>query len=304
MKLVFWGVRGSIPVPGPHTVRYGGNTSCVQVELGPSEPILIFDAGTGIRELGQALSARTDSLDIHIFITHAHWDHIQGLPFFDPLFKSNCSITFYSLKRRGHALSDVVNSVIETRYFPLSRADWEARIRFVEFENEESFSVGSGISVSTSRLNHPWIANAYRVDYQNKSMVYATDTAPFEHVILDWDFISRAPDVSQPVDPQIKEQLQVMRHNLISLCKDADVLIYDTMFTDEQYARNPHWGHSAPSHALAVCEESGVRHLVMFHHAPERSDEEMDILVADAVELASKTNVKISAAQEGHSILL
>jgi phosphoribosyl 1,2-cyclic phosphodiesterase len=304
MKLVFWGVRGSIPVPGALTKRYGGNSSCVQVSLNDDPTILIFDAGTGIRNLGKELGEINNHLDIHIFITHGHWDHIQGLPFFDPLFRKNRRITFYSVKRKDYPLKYVVQKVAENRYFPLSHHDWLADIRFVELEENEKFTINDKIHISTTKLNHPWIASAYRVDYDNKSIVYATDTAPFDHVVLGWEFISKAPDLNVPLSPEIKEELERMRKGLEMLCQDAKVVIYDTMFTNEQYNRNPHWGHSSPSHALEICKTSNVKNLVMFHHAPERSDEEMDKFLAETQIIADEMGISVTAAIEGNKMII
>lgn len=300
MIVRFWGVRGSIPVPGPMTQRYGGNTSCVQADVGIN-PILIFDAGTGIRRLGQELAAHT-GLDIHLFISHAHWDHIQGLPFFEPLYKPGNRITFYSRRRDGFQLSDVIHKIIEDPYFPLSHEDWQAHVSYVEIEDGETIEVAPTIRMSSSRLNHPLIASAYRIDAQGRSFVYVTDTAPFDHMILDREFISRAPDLSVPVPPEIAETLGAMRSSLVELCTKADLVVYDTMFTDEEYRRNPHWGHSAVSHAVAVCKDAAARRLVIFHHAPEHTDDQMDTFVKEAQTRYADSTLEIHVAVEGRHI--
>ncbi len=300
MIVRFWGVRGSIPVPGPMTQRYGGNTSCVQVEVGEN-PVLIFDAGTGIRRLGQELASRS-GLDIHLFISHAHWDHIQGLPFFEPLYRAGNRITFYSRRRDGFRLPDVIHKVIEDPYFPLSHEDWKAEVSYVELEDGESMEVASGVRMSSSRLNHPLIASAYRIDAQGRSMVYVTDTAPFEHMILDREFIPRAPDLSLPVAPDVAATLSAMRSALVQLCRNADLVVYDTMFTDEEYLRNPHWGHSAASHAMAVCKDASARGLVIFHHAPERTDDQMDGLMQEIRARYEGLGIDIHVAVEGQHI--
>ncbi len=301
MKVLFWGVRGSIPVPGPLTQRYGGNTSCIQLETGV-QPVIIFDSGTGIRRLGQQLAARGTPQEIHIFISHAHWDHIQGLPFFDPLYQSGNRITFYSRKRDEFCLRDIIHKVIEDPYFPLSHEDWKADVRFVELEDGAGAEIAPGLVMRSSRLNHPLIANAYRIDHKGKSVVYVTDTAPFDHMVLDRDFIPKAPDLSAPVAPEVAGLLAVMRQNLVDLCTGADLVIYDTMFTEEEYHRNPHWGHSAASHAMGVCTEAGAGHLVIFHHAPERTDDQMDRMMEDIIEQYKDVDMTISPAIEGRII--
>ncbi len=301
MKVLFWGVRGSIPVPGPLTQRYGGNTSCIQVDVGA--PVIILDSGTGIRRLGQKLAVQ-GNLDIHIFISHAHWDHIQGLPFFDPLYQAGNRVTFYSRHRDEFCLKDVIHKVIEDPYFPLSHEDWKATVQFVELQDGASVPLGPELEVFSSRLNHPLIANAYRVQHRDKSVVYVTDTAPFEHMILDREFIAKAPDLTVPVDPDVGEQLAAMRDSLLKLCQSADVVIYDTMFTDEEYQRNPHWGHSAASHAVEVCQKAGAKHLVIFHHAPERTDDQMDQLMEQIVQKFRTDSLEISPAVEGREIIV
>jgi ribonuclease BN (tRNA processing enzyme) len=200
--------------------------------------------------------AARKGLNIHLFISHAHWDHIQGLPFFEPLYIPGNRITFYSRRRDGFHLSEVIHKVIEDPYFPLSHEDWKADVSYVEIEDGETREIAPGIRMASSRLNHPLIASAYRIDAQGRSFVYVTDTAPFEHMILDREFIPRAPDLSQPVLPEVAEALSAMRSSLVQLCRGADIVVYDTMFTDEEYRRNPHWGHSAASHAMSVCSEA------------------------------------------------
>jgi phosphoribosyl 1,2-cyclic phosphodiesterase len=301
MRVQFWGVRGSIPVPGPLTQRYGGNTSCIQVDVG-AQPVIIFDSGTGIRKLGQQLVALGVPQEIHIFISHAHWDHIQGLPFFDPLYQAGNRITFYSRKRDEFCLRDIIHKVIEDPYFPLSHEDWKADVNFVELEDGAGAGLAPGLVMSSSRLNHPLIANAYRIDHGGHSVVYVTDTAPFDHMILDRDFIPKAPDLSAPVAPEVSDQLVQMKDQLVRLCTGADLVIYDTMFTDEEYNRNPHWGHSAATHAVDVCTLAGARHLVIFHHAPERTDDQMDRLMEEIVARFGDANLTISPAIEGRVI--
>jgi phosphoribosyl 1,2-cyclic phosphodiesterase len=248
----FWGVRGSIPSPGPETVRYGGNTSCIEIRAGGKR--FIFDAGTGLRNLGKGLMDQ-GPVEIHMCFTHYHWDHIQGLPFFLPVFRAGNEIHIY-----GQVPEEVRPMSLKEHFYervlhfnsPVPVQTLEADLFFHELTCGDRFSVGD-VQISTGPLNHPNGAMGYRVDWRDRAIVYCTDTEHF-------------PDR--------------LDENLVALAAGADILIYDAMYTDEEY-HNPKspkvgWGHSTWEEGAKLVEAAGVRRLAVFHHEPNHTDDRLD----------------------------
>lgn len=248
----FWGVRGSIPTPGPSTVRYGGNTSCVEMHVGGKR--LIFDGGTGLRVLGKHLQPKVHQ-DVYMFFTHYHWDHIQGVPFFFPAFSEDSCFYIHGqvppdgepMKMAQHFRDRVlhVNS-------PVPVAKIKAQMKFHDIVCGEAFNLDD-IAIETAPLNHPNGAMGYRIAWREHSVVYCTDT---EH------FPDRLDD------------------NILYLARDADILIYDAMYTDEEYhsPKSPKvgWGHSTWQEGVKAAKAAGVKQLVVFHHEPNHSDDFLD----------------------------
>ena len=305
MKVRFWGVRGSIPSPGRATNRYGGNTSCVEVRPHGDAPIII-DAGTGIRRLGKTLALEDQFRDgkghASILISHTHWDHVQGLPFFSPLYRAGNQVHIFARQRDTH-LEAVFSAQHHAPYFPVPLSAMHADMHFHELIEGAKFELGRA-KISCTRLNHPWVAIAYRIDVDGASVVYCADTAPFTDMLLGREFIE-APKLGA-LPPAVVTELRSMRAGVVALASNADLLIYDTQFTPDEYASRPHWGHSRPDDAIEIARAANVRKLCLFHHAPLRSDDDNDAILAtyrDVVRISGDT-FDIVSAYEGLEITL
>jgi phosphoribosyl 1,2-cyclic phosphodiesterase len=305
MIVRFWGVRGSIPVPGPQTNRYGGNTSCVEVRP-KAGPQIIIDAGTGIRRLGKEMMQTAfgeGKGNAHLLISHTHWDHIQGLPFFAPLYQGGNRFFVYARQRDDTHLRAVFASQTEDPYFPIPFNAVKADVSFRELVEGARFEIGD-VKVACTRLNHPWIAMAYRLDCDGASVVYATDTAPFTDILLEHEFVATPPRPGDPMNPVDAAKLRAMRDDLVALCRGADYLIYDTQFTPEEYRQKPHWGHSTPADAIEIALAAKVKTLALFHHAPERTDEQMDSILQRTRSITDGTGLAVVAASEHMEVRL
>jgi phosphoribosyl 1,2-cyclic phosphodiesterase len=244
MKLRFWGVRGSTPTPHAQNLGYGGNTSCLEIRL-PNDDLFIFDAGTGIRDLGISLSKNPADAarDIHLFLTHYHWDHIQGIPFFGPLYNPNSSITFYA-SCYACALHESLRGQMVMPYFPVAFDSAASKRNFINLGGTPI--TVSGLTVEPFQLNHPQGAGGYRIESRGAVIVYATDR---EHGHAKLDAV-------------IREYAQ-----------DADVLIHDAQYTVDEYPRFKGYGHSTWEEAVNVALQCRVKQLILFHHDPGHDDE-------------------------------
>lgn len=274
-QINFWGVRGSIPCPGLETVRYGGNTPCVEMQVGGER--LIFDGGTGLRVLGQSLLEQKTPVNAHLFFTHSHWDHIQGFPFFLPAFIKGNSLKIYGcIAPNGATIKQRLHDQMLHPNFPVPLQIMQGDLQFCDVKIGEPLKVGE-VSIETAKLNHPGEAVGYRVSWQGKSVAYVTDT---EH------YCDRLDD------------------NVLWLAREADVLIIDCTYTDEEYYdRNNSkvgWGHSTWQEAVKISRAAGVKQLVIFHHDPAHNDDFLDRIAAAAAAVFPNAIM----AKEGKSIRL
>jgi phosphoribosyl 1,2-cyclic phosphodiesterase len=310
MRVRFWGVRGSLPVPGSKTERYGGNTSCVEVRSASGTRV-VLDAGTGIRKLGKELTTQLEASGdgagaaVHLLISHTHWDHIQGLPFFSPLYHPGNKLHVYARRRDDLHLRAVFASQTDDPYFPIPFGEAKADIAFRELNDSAEFEIAD-VKVSCARLNHPYTATAYRLSVDGASVAYVSDTAPFSDILFDDRFVAQPPSPGAELSPRDREKLAAMRQGVVRLCEGADLVIYDTMFTPEDYQHLPHYGHSRPDDAVEICREAGAQRLALFHHAPERSDAEVDAIVDETRLIASRDRIDLDvmAAFEGLDVTL
>jgi phosphoribosyl 1,2-cyclic phosphodiesterase len=272
MRIRFWGVRGSIPVPGPDTVAVGGNTSCVEVRCGKT--LVILDGGTGIRLLGQSLLGEMP-LVAHVFFSHVHWDHIQGFPFFTPAFVRGNVFHLYGGNDVTRTLEETLAGQMDYPSFPVHLSEMGAKMTFHDLDEGQVVQVGEGedVRVCNARGNHPNGVYAYRIDWGGKALAYCTDT----------------------------EHYSVVDSKLRKLAAGADVLVYDAMYLPEEYAGTQSgmprtgWGHSTFEHGVELARAAGVRRLVLFHHDPGQND----AAVADKERRARLAFPETVAAREG-----
>jgi phosphoribosyl 1,2-cyclic phosphodiesterase len=288
-RITIWGARGSIPTPGPQTARYGGNTPCLTVETdGAGGPhLVVLDAGTGIRPAGRALvEARQGPLVVDLLVSHTHWDHIQGLPFFAPLFDEHSEVRIWGPKQGSVDLERILRDQMNPVVFPVPLEQLDAKLTVTHVE-PGGFEV-EGFAVRAMTLRHPGTTFAYRLVPRGggPSVVYVTDN-------------ELGSGGSYHEGPR-------WRRELIAFADGADVLIHDAMFTTEELDRHRGWGHSSPAEAVKLAAEAAVKKLVLFHHKPERHDAGMDALVAEARTLAAgmARDLAVEAAVEGVTLFL
>ncbi len=287
MQVRFWGTRGSIATPGPATVRYGGNTSCVEVRS-DSGALILIDCGTGAHALGQALQEQAKACSGHILISHTHWDHIQGLPFFAPLFVEGNEWHIYGPRGLNQSLRDVLAGQMEYAYFPVALNAFAAKVHYHEVV-EGGFSIGD-MRVETQYLNHPALTVGYRIEADGATLVYASDHEPHNaeaghgHVET-----VEGGDVAHA-----------------AFIRDADLLIHDAQYTAAEYPAKIGWGHSTIEYVIDMAAAANVRQVALYHHDPARTDDALDALVAAARERAANAGspLIVSGAAEGSVIEL
>jgi len=274
--VTFWGVRGSLPVPGLNTIKYGGNTSCVQIQIG--ERLFIMDAGTGIHSLGQALVKKGKPIHGDIFITHTHWDHIQGFPFFTPAFIKGNQFNLYGQSKVNLNFGDLMRGQMMYEHFPVSLEQMGASIEMHELQSGMEIDLGDDITVQTMDSNHPGGCLCYRLNHAGRSCCYMSDT---EHY----------PELDQKT---------------VDFISGADVVIYDATYTNDEYyglgGQSPliGYGHSTWQEGVKLMQAGGAKKLILFHHANFHTDADMDFIEREARENYSN----LIAAREGMVIFV
>jgi len=297
MQITFWGVRGSYPVPGAATVRYGGQTSCVEARTAGGET-LIVDAGTGMRALGNKLFREAPAPQhYHVLLSHVHWDHIQGLPFFSPAYVPGTKISVYALLTAADELHQVIGGITRHEFFPMPLEAVPAVFEFHQVEPGVEFDV-NGFHITPIALNHPFGSVGYRIDGDSSSWAYVSDTAPFNQVLHKQHFLSGP----EPLSEDDKLALAAMRDALVRRLEGVDTVVYDTHFLPDEYAKFPHYGHSTPDQAIEICVEANVRRLVLYHHAPSHGDDQMDRIAAEYLSQGAKRGIEVLTSFEGMTL--
>jgi phosphoribosyl 1,2-cyclic phosphodiesterase/CheY-like chemotaxis protein len=297
-RIRMWGVRGSIPVPGKSTVRYGGNTSCVEVRA--DGEIIILDAGTGIRLLGLALDEEFGprSMKLTLLISHTHWDHIQGLPFFSPAYNQKNLIRVLGYEGARAGLAKILASQMETPFFPVSLRQLPSHLAIEELRETE-FQVGT-VEVRSKFANHPGICVGYRLATTSGSIAYFPDNEPYEELKL---LLASRDGISED---QARDFAGAERKKMVEFLWDCDLAIMDTQYTEEEYTKHVGWGHSSVDSVVSLALDANVSKLLLFHHDPNHDDQMIDKMVEHARALVAKSGkpMEVEAAREGAEILL
>ncbi len=283
MKITYYGVRGSCPCSSDEHRRYGGNTSCVLVEA-VGEPPLILDMGTGMRALGVDLAGRCAEpgapLGANVLLSHLHYDHVLGLPFFGPMHDVGSTLDIYGPAQDGSSLHDVLASAVQPPFFPVGIVDFKGSVRFHDLSDPVDFQLG-GLCVTVRSVPHFERTLGYRIEFEGEVLTYLSD--------------HQAPADGDTVDD-----------NVVELCRDADLVIHDAQYTEEAFRNRPDWGHSTASYAVKVAQAAGARRVDLFHYDPSLTDDVIDELLSAAGDLAAggEHPVEVRAAAEGTCVTL
>ena len=305
MNIKFWGVRGSIPCPGKTTAKFGGNTACVELYIENLDRRIIIDAGSGIRELGNKLIGNGNGngrLTAEIFLTHTHWDHIMGFPFFAPIYLPSSEIKIYGpVTYEEETLKDVLSGQWSYRYFPVRHEELSARIEYIDLKEGE-YDLGQGVRLRTKYLNHPLLCLGYRFEFKGKILCTAFDTEPYTNV-----FCTDPNDPGFDAEMAKEGELAAAEENLRMerFIQGADLLIYDAQYTLAEYEQSHlGWGHSPIEHVLEAARRSEVKQLALFHHDVLRTDEQLEVMQKGYCVLSNDGDLKCFFAREGQEISL
>ena len=298
LSIRFWGVRGSIPCPGQDTVEFGGNTSCLEIRA--DKKLIIVDLGTGVKPLGDWImgnDSKAGPMDMDIFISHTHWDHIMGFPMFTPIFVPGTKMRIRGpVSFNDDTLASIIGDQLSYRYWPVRHVELAAQIEYQDLK-ETTLDIGGGLKVTTKYLNHPILCLGYRFEYQGKSIVTAFDHEPFRNLFpTDPEDPDYNEDAAQEGEATAKEE----NEKILQFFKDADILVHDTQYTPGEFEKHLGWGHSSYDYAIEAATQAGVKKLVFYHHDPSRTDKQLESLAEKYKnETRDKPGPEIIMAQEG-----
>lgn len=288
MKVTFWGVRGSFPVASADSLRYGGNTPCVEIQAG--DATIFIDAGTGIRAAGPAL-ARRGVDEAVLLISHVHWDHIQGFPHFDLLHRDGADIAVHSIRRPERSLREIFHTQQEPAFFPIPLDDCAAQLSFVDHDEGDIIRVGE-TTIRFLRLNHPSVAIGFRIEHDNRAIAYICDADVYGDLLL-------ADGLPVASEAEKQAWLSELQANARDLAHRADLVVCDTFFLPEEY--QPDWGHSRPDDALRLADMAEAQAICLFHHRPGRDDAQLDTILSRC-QASANGSFEVLAAVEGLEI--
>jgi phosphoribosyl 1,2-cyclic phosphodiesterase len=293
MKIKFWGVRGSIPSPGPNTQRYGGNTTCIEVRTDDNE-LIILDGGTGIFPLAQQLLKELP-LTAYIFNTHSHWDHIQGLPFFIPIFIPGNNISLYGAfdPISGAGPERIMNIQMQYSYFPVREAEIQSRMNYLTVMPHEVIRIGN-TSITPTLLSHPVVNLGYRIECNGKSMFFTGDHEPHYNIYEPHE--DGYADYQNLIDEQ--------RQAIVDAMQGVDVLIADSSYTIGEYPSRKGWGHGTFDSCIELARDAGAKILYCTHHEPTRSDDDLEKVFAEAIARQDCKGVDVRIAREGDELII
>ncbi len=287
-----FGARGSLPNPSAATVRYGGATTCLGIETPDDIPIVI-DGGSGIFELGAQLKTR-EQKELHMFFTHTHWDHVQGLPFFAPLYDANWQVHIYSLGERRASVREIFSGVYKERYFPVPFERLAASIQFHELAFEDEVVVGN-THIRCRRVNHPGFALGFRIDHGGRSLFFAGDSAPYTEMLFEDKFHIREKEQR----PEVLEEMRRLATRLRDFVDGVELMFHDANYTDGEYEKLFHFGHASIRQACDLALTCHAGRLVLWHHDRARSDAEVETICKEQIERAANEGLTVEPATQG-----
>jgi ribonuclease BN (tRNA processing enzyme) len=297
LSVRFWGVRGSIPCPGRDTIEFGGNTACLEIRA--DKRLFIVDLGTGVKPLGDYLVAnksKTAPMEIDILISHTHWDHIMGFPMFSPIFIPGTKMKIMGpVSFNDDSLRSIISDQLSYKYWPVRQNELAAEVEYVELK-ETILDMNGGVKLSTKYLNHPLLCLGYRFEYKGKTIVTAFDHEPYRNI-----FPTNPEDPGYDEDAAVNGEAAAVEENekVLRFYNGADILIHDTQFIAEIYEKHLGWGHSSYEYAIEAAVMANVKKLVIFHHDPNASDDDLAALEAKYKKMLKGKSPEIIMAREG-----